>query len=77
MMSALLNTDNVLQNILRETVIVFQMTAIEFGPMALSIPQKDLGKIKKLSNQNNFLFITTFNPNNPNIYSIIKSPNNF
>ena len=53
------------------------MTAIEFGPMALSIPQKDLGKIKKLSNQNNFLFITTFNPNNPNIYSIIKSPVNF
>ena len=45
--------------------------------MALSIPQKDLGKIKKLSNQNNFLFITTLNPNNPNIYSIIKSPVNF
>ena len=30
------------------------MSAIEFGPMALSIPQKEIGKIKKLSNQNNF-----------------------
>ena len=43
---------------------------------ALSIPQKDLGKPKKPSNENilNILpFITTFNPNNLNIYSTIKS----
>ena len=40
---------------------------------ALSIPQKDLRKPKKLSNENILPFITTFNPNNPNIYSTIKS----
>ena len=40
---------------------------------ALSIPQKDLQKPKKLSNENILPFITTFNPNNPNIYSTIKS----
>ena len=37
------------------------------------IPQKDLWKPKKLSNENILLFITIFNPNNPNIYSTIKS----
>ena len=40
---------------------------------ALSIPQKDLWKPKKPSNENILPFITTFNPNNPNIYSTIKS----
>ena len=40
---------------------------------ALSIPQKDLRKPKKPSNENILPFITTFNPNNPNIYSTIKS----
>ena len=36
---------------------------------ALSIPQKDLEKPKRSSNGNILPFITTFNPNNPNIYS--------
>ena len=40
---------------------------------AFSIPQKDLRKLKKLSNKNILPFITTFNPNNHNIYSTIKS----
>ena len=40
---------------------------------ALSIPQKNLQKPKKPSNENILPFITTFNPNNPNIYSTIKS----
>ena len=40
---------------------------------APSIQQKDLGKLKKPSNENILPFITTFNPNNPNIYSTIKS----
>ena len=44
---------------------------------ALSIPQKDLRKPKKPSNENILPFITTFNPNNPNIYSTIKSSVNF
>ena len=42
-------------------------------PKALSIPQKDLRKPKKLSNENILPFITSFNLNNPNIYSTIKS----
>ena len=40
---------------------------------ALPIPQKDLRKPKKPSNENILAFITTFNPNSPNIYSTIKS----
>ena len=40
---------------------------------ALSIPQKDLRKPKKPSNENILPLIATFNPNNPNIYSTIKS----
>ena len=40
---------------------------------ALSIPQKDLQKPKKPSNRNILPFIKTFNLNNPNIYSNIKS----
>ena len=40
---------------------------------ALSIPQKDLRKPKKPSNENILPFITTFNPNNPNIYSTVTS----
>ena len=37
------------------------------------MPQKDLRKPKKLSNENILPLITTFNPNNPNIYSTITS----
>ena len=40
---------------------------------ALSIPQKDLRNPKTPSNENILPFIPTFNPNNPNIYSTIKS----
>ena len=40
---------------------------------ALSISRKDLRKPKKLSNENILPFITTFNSDNPNIYSTIKS----
>ena len=40
---------------------------------ALSIPQKNLRKPKKPSNENILLFITAFDPNNPNIYGTIKS----
>ena len=40
---------------------------------ALSIPQKDLRKPKKPSNENILPFIARFNPNNPNIYSTITS----
>ena len=36
--------------------------------ISLSIPQKDLRKPKKLSNENILPFITTFNPNNANTY---------
>ena len=43
---------------------------------ALSIPQKDLREPKNPSNENILPFITTFNPNNPNIYSTIKFPVN-
>ena len=44
---------------------------------ALSIPQQDLRKPKKPSNQNILPFIATFNPNNPDIYSTIKSSVNY
>ena len=40
---------------------------------ALSKTQKDLRKPKKPSNENILPFITTFNPNSPNIDSTIKS----
>ena len=40
---------------------------------ALSIPQKDLRKPIKPSYENILPFITTFNRNNLNIYSTIKS----
>ena len=40
---------------------------------ALPIPQKDLRKPKKPSNENVLPFITTFNPDNPNICSTIRS----
>ena len=40
---------------------------------AKSIPQEDLRKTKRLSDLTNTLpFITTYNPNNPNIYNIVK-----
>ena len=40
---------------------------------ALSIPQGDLRKLQKSSNEDILPSITTFNPNNPNIYSFLKS----
>ena len=40
---------------------------------ALSVPQEDLRKPKKPSNENMFPFIITFNPNNSNIYTTIRS----
>ena len=40
---------------------------------ALPIPQKDLRKPKKPSNENVLPFITTFNPDNLNICSTIRS----
>ena len=40
---------------------------------ALSIPQKDLRKPKKPSNENILLFIITFNPNDSIIHRTIKS----
>ena len=43
---------------------------------AFSIPKKDLRKPKKPSNENILQFITTLNPNNPNIYSTIESSGN-
>ena len=44
---------------------------------ALLILQKDLWKPKTPSNENILPFIPTFNPNNPNIYSTIKSSVNY
>ena len=39
---------------------------------ALSIPQKDFQRSKIASDKNILPFISTFNPNNPNIYSTVK-----
>ena len=44
---------------------------------ALSVPQTNLRKPKKPPNRKILPFITTFNPNNSNIYSTIKSSVNF
>ena len=45
--------------------------------MALSIPQKDLQKPKKPSNEKILSFIIISNPNNSIIYSTIKSSVNY
>ena len=49
------------------------LTKQGFQKVLLSIPQNDLRKPKKPSKENILPFITTFNTNNPNIYSTIKS----
>ena len=44
----------------------------EFGiNKALGIPLQELPTLKTLSNDNNLPFITTYNPNNPNVYEMI------
>ena len=45
----------------------------EFGiNKALSIPLQELRTPKTISNDNSLPFITTYNPNNPNVYEIIN-----
>ena len=44
----------------------------EFGiNKALSIPLQELRTPKTISNDNSLPFITTYNPNNPNVYEMI------
>ena len=44
----------------------------EFGiNKALSIPLQELRTSKTISNDNSLPFITTYNPNNPNVYEMI------
>ena len=44
----------------------------EFGiNKALSIPLQELHTPKTISNDNSLPFITTYNPNNPNVYEMI------
>ena len=44
----------------------------EFGiNKALSIPLQELRTPKKISNDNSLPFVTTYNPNNPNVYEMI------
>ena len=38
---------------------------------ALSIPLQELRSPKTISNDNSLPFITTYNPNNPNVYEMI------
>ena len=40
---------------------------------ALKIPQNILRQPKVINDENNLTFISTFNPNNPNIYNLIKT----
>ena len=40
---------------------------------ALKIPQTELRQPKTIENNNNLTFISTFNPNNPKIFGLIKS----
>ena len=40
---------------------------------ALKIPQTKLGQPKTIENNNNLTFISTFNPNNPKIFTLVKS----
>ena len=45
----------------------------EFGiNKALSIPLQELRTPKTTSNDNSLPFITTYNPNNPNVYEMIE-----
>ena len=39
---------------------------------ALSIPLQELRSPKTISNDNSLPFITTYNPNNPNVYEMIN-----
>ena len=50
----------------------YQKQLTEFGiRKALSIPLQGLRTPKTISNDNSLPFITTYNPNNPNVYEII------
>ena len=40
---------------------------------ALKIPQTELRQAKTIENNNNLTFISTFNPDNPKIFDLIKS----
>ena len=40
---------------------------------ALKIPQKELRQPKTIENSNNLTFTSTFNPNNPKIFHLVKS----
>ena len=47
---------------------------VEIGiQKALKIPQTKLRQPKKIENNNNLSFISTFNPNNPKIFDLVKS----
>ena len=47
---------------------------VEIGiQKALKIPQTELRQPKTIENNNNLTFITTFNPNNPKIFDLVKS----
>ena len=47
---------------------------VEIGiQKALKIPQTKLRQPKTIENNNNLTFISTFNPNNPKIFTLIKS----
>lgn len=61
---------------LRKNLAKYQYpkTVIEFGiQKALSIPQNELRKEKTKSSENVISFISTHNPNNPNVMPLIKS----
>ena len=50
----------------------YQKQLTEFGiNKALSIPLQELRTPKTISNGNSLPFITTYNPNNPNVYEMI------
>ena len=47
---------------------------VEIGiQKALKTPQTELRQPKTIKNNNNLTFISTFNPNNPKIFDLIKS----
>ena len=47
---------------------------VEIGiQKALKIPQTKLRQPKTIENNNNLTFISTFNPNNPKIFTLVKS----
>ena len=47
---------------------------VEIGVLkALKIPQTELRETKTIENNNNLTFISTFNPNNPKLFELVKS----